>query len=48
LIGASSVDQLERNLAALAHLSLAADELTEIDRHAVDAGINLWEKSSTA
>jgi L-glyceraldehyde 3-phosphate reductase len=48
LIGASSVDQLERNLAALANLSLSADELAEIDRHAVDAGINLWENSSTA
>ena len=48
LVGASSVDQLEHNLAALNNLHFSADELTEIDRHAVDADINLWEESSTA
>ncbi|MCU1377049.1 MAG: aldo/keto reductase [Acidimicrobiales bacterium] len=48
LIGASSVDQLEHNLAALANLRLSADELAEIDRYAVDAGINLWQTSSMA
>jgi L-glyceraldehyde 3-phosphate reductase len=48
LIGASSVDQLEGNLAALANRHLSVDELAEIDLHAVDAGINLWEQSSTA
>jgi L-glyceraldehyde 3-phosphate reductase len=48
LIGASSVDQLEHNLAALANLHLSADELAEIDRYAIDAGINLWQTSSTA
>ena len=48
LIGASSVAQLEDNLAALANRHLSADELAEIDLHAVDAGINLWERSSTA
>jgi len=48
LIGASSVDQLEGNLTALANRRLSADELAEIDVHAVDAGINLWEQSSTA
>jgi L-glyceraldehyde 3-phosphate reductase len=48
LIGASSVAQLEGNLAALANRHLSADELAEIDVHAVDAGINLWEQSSTA
>jgi L-glyceraldehyde 3-phosphate reductase len=47
LIGASSVAQLESNLAALANHHLSADERAEIDRHAVDAGINLWERSST-
>ena len=31
----------------LANLSFSAEELAEIDRYAVDAGINLWEKSST-
>jgi L-glyceraldehyde 3-phosphate reductase len=48
LIGASSVHQLESNIAALARLDLSPDELAEIDLHAVDVGINLWEQSSTA
>ncbi|MEA2973088.1 MAG: L-glyceraldehyde 3-phosphate reductase [Actinomycetota bacterium] len=48
LIGASSVAQLEGNLAALANRHLSEEELAEIDRYAVDAGINLWERSSTA
>jgi L-glyceraldehyde 3-phosphate reductase len=46
VIGASSVAQLEDNVAALGNMSLSEDELTEIDRHAVDAGINLWKGSS--
>jgi L-glyceraldehyde 3-phosphate reductase len=46
VIGASSVQQLEDNIAALAHPTLSVDELTEIDVHAVDAGINLWKQSS--
>jgi len=48
LIGASSVDQLERNVAALGNPRFTAEELAEIDLHAVDAGINLWERSSTS
>ncbi|MCW2526634.1 MAG: aldo/keto reductase [Pseudonocardiales bacterium] len=48
VIGASSVDQLEDNVAALGNLGFTARELTAIDRHAVDAGINLWEGPSTA
>ena len=48
LIGASSVGQLEQNLAALDRLDFAAGELDEIDRHAVDSGINLWAESSEA
>jgi L-glyceraldehyde 3-phosphate reductase len=48
LIGASSVAQLEQNVAALEHLEFSADELDEIDRHAVDSGINLWAESSEA
>ncbi len=48
LIGASSVRQLEANLGALANLALSDDELTEIDRSAIDSGINLWEPSSRA
>jgi L-glyceraldehyde 3-phosphate reductase len=46
LIGASSVDQLDDTLGALENLDFSDDELREIDDHAVDAGINLWEASS--
>jgi L-glyceraldehyde 3-phosphate reductase len=46
LIGASSVGQLEQNVAALDGPDLTADELATIDRHAVESGINLWESSS--
>ncbi len=46
VIGASSVRQLEDNIAALSNTALSAEELAEIDRHAVDAGINLWKTSS--
>jgi L-glyceraldehyde 3-phosphate reductase len=46
LIGASSVRQLDDNLAVLDNLSLSSDELEAIDRDAVDSGINLWARSS--
>jgi L-glyceraldehyde 3-phosphate reductase len=46
VIGASSVAQLEANLAALDNLEFSSDELAEIDRFATDAGINLWAASS--
>jgi L-glyceraldehyde 3-phosphate reductase len=46
LLGASSVAQLEQNVAALDGLDLSQDELAEIDRHATDSGINLWAQSS--
>ncbi|MFE5731247.1 L-glyceraldehyde 3-phosphate reductase [Streptomyces sp. NPDC056528] len=43
LIGASSVAQLEENVAALAGAPLTDEELTEIDSFAVDtAGTNIW------
>jgi L-glyceraldehyde 3-phosphate reductase len=48
LIGASSVSQLEQNVAALTNLDFSAEELAEIERHAVDGGINLWAPSSNA
>src|SRR5207247_5762143 len=48
LIGASSVEQLEANVAALDNLALGEDELEEIDRYAADANINLWARSSSA
>jgi len=43
--GASSVAQLEQNVAALDNLEFGADELAAIDQHAVDAGIDLWSAS---
>ncbi len=46
LIGASSVAQLEENLAAAGHASFTDDELAAIDRDAVEAGINIWAASS--
>jgi L-glyceraldehyde 3-phosphate reductase len=48
LIGASSVEQLEDSLRAVENTQFAGDELAEIDRHAVDSGINLWAASSAA
>jgi L-glyceraldehyde 3-phosphate reductase len=48
LIGASSVAQLDDNLGALERLDFDDAELEEIDRHAEDSGINLWERSSNA
>lgn len=46
LIGASSVEQLEDSLTALRGPALTDDEQTEIDKHAVDLGINIWQRSS--
>src|SRR5881397_3723220 len=46
LAGASSVDQLETNVAALERMDFTDDELAEIDKHATDSGINLWARSS--
>ncbi|HWC41131.1 MAG TPA: L-glyceraldehyde 3-phosphate reductase [Actinomycetota bacterium] len=48
LLGASSVAQLEDNVAALDNLAFDDEELAEVDRHATDAGINLWAESSSA
>jgi L-glyceraldehyde 3-phosphate reductase len=46
LIGASSVAQLEENLAAADHTDFTDEELAAIDRDAVEAGINIWAASS--
>ncbi len=48
LIGASSVAQLEANVAALDRLDFTDDELAEIDRYATEGSINLWAGSSEA
>ncbi|WP_042403601.1 L-glyceraldehyde 3-phosphate reductase [Streptacidiphilus carbonis] len=46
LIGASSVEQLETNIAAVQGPALTGEELAEIDRYATEADINLWSASS--
>jgi L-glyceraldehyde 3-phosphate reductase len=47
LIGASSVGQLEANIAALADLDFAHEELEEIEQYATEADVNLWARSSS-
>jgi L-glyceraldehyde 3-phosphate reductase len=48
LIGASSVAQLEQNVGALDHLEFGADELTAIDRYAVEGGVDLWRSVASS
>src|SRR3954469_3659117 len=48
LIGASSVAQLEENVAAIDDIEFTPEEIDAIDRDAVDAGINIWQQSSDA
>jgi L-glyceraldehyde 3-phosphate reductase len=48
LIGASSVRQLEQNIAALDNLGFSTQELKEIDDHAVEGGIDLWRSEATS
>jgi L-glyceraldehyde 3-phosphate reductase len=47
LVGASRPEQVRELVGALDNLAFTADELAAIDRHAVEGGINLWEKPST-
>ncbi len=46
LLGASSVKQLDQNVAALERLDFSPEELAEIDIHAQEGGVNLWAASS--
>ncbi|HEY4227541.1 MAG TPA: L-glyceraldehyde 3-phosphate reductase [Candidatus Limnocylindrales bacterium] len=48
LVGASSVEQLDDSLAALDRLEFTPAELADIDRYAVEGGVNLWARSSGA
>ena len=49
LIGASSVGQLDQNVAALDNLEFTADELATIDRYAIDNNnIDLWRTPATS
>jgi L-glyceraldehyde 3-phosphate reductase len=48
LIGASTVEQLEQNVAALGAPSFSPDELAEIDKYATDGNIDLWRTPATS
>jgi L-glyceraldehyde 3-phosphate reductase len=48
VIGASSVAQLEENVAALDNLDFTAEELNDIDTYAVEGGIDLWRGPATS
>ena len=47
LIGASRPEQITELATAVQKLEFSADELAAIDQHAVDGGINLWQRPST-
>src|SRR5437588_5887138 len=46
LVGASSIEQLESNVAAIDGVDFTKEELAEIDHYATDSDINLWAESS--
>jgi L-glyceraldehyde 3-phosphate reductase len=46
LVGASSVAQLEENVAAAGQASFTAEELAKIDQQSAESGINIWAASS--
>jgi L-glyceraldehyde 3-phosphate reductase len=47
LIGASRPEQIVELAGALQQLTFSGQELAAIDQHAVDGGINLWQRSCT-
>jgi L-glyceraldehyde 3-phosphate reductase len=47
LIGASRPEQITELAGAVQKLEFSADELAAIEQHAVDGGINLWQRPST-
>ncbi len=47
LIGASRAEQITELAGALQNLNFSAQELAAIDQHAVEGGINLWQRPST-
>jgi len=48
LIGASRPGQITELVGALQNMRFSPDELAAIDQHAVEGGINLWQRSSAA
>jgi L-glyceraldehyde 3-phosphate reductase len=47
LIGASRPEQITELVSAMQNLQFSSDELAAIDQHAVEGGINLWQRPST-
>ena len=47
LVGVSNIEQLDDNLRALDNLEFSADELAEIDKHAEEGHLNIWEGSAS-
>ncbi|MDB5930576.1 MAG: aldo/keto reductase [Polaromonas sp.] len=47
LIGASRPAQITELAGAMQNLAFSAEELAAIDQHAVEGGINLWQRPST-
>lgn len=45
LVGARTVEQLDNSLDALHKLDFSKEELAEIEKHAQDAGIDLWREA---
>jgi L-glyceraldehyde 3-phosphate reductase len=48
LFGASSLEQIDENVASLDRLEFTEQELDEIDRYAQEGDINLWASSSSS
>jgi L-glyceraldehyde 3-phosphate reductase len=46
LVGVSSLDQLEQNVATLERMDFSEDELDEIDRFATESDVNIWNTIS--
>ena len=46
LVGARTVEQLDNSLDALGNTDFSDEELTRIDEHAVDGGVNWWAESA--
>ncbi len=46
LVGVSSIEQLEQNVAALERTDFTDDELAEIDRFATESDVNIWNTIS--
>jgi L-glyceraldehyde 3-phosphate reductase len=46
LVGVSSLDQLEQNVATLERMDFSDDELDEIDRFATESDVNIWNTIS--